>query len=59
VPAKLKPRIGDVREVLQATRQQVVNGDDLGALSEQPVAQVRAEEAGAARDNDPHRPMPA
>ena len=52
---------GEVRDVLLATRDEVVDADDLVAASEQRVAQVRAEEPRTAGDHDPShqlRPIP-
>ncbi len=57
----------EVLDVGDRPRHQVVDGDDLVASVEQPLAQVRAEEAGAAGDDDAtaalaghrhQRPMP-
>jgi hypothetical protein len=42
-------------EVVLAAGDQVVDGDDLVPPGQQRLADVRAEEPGSARDNDPHR----
>ena len=57
---ELEPRIPDqVRDVVAGAGDEVVHPDHLVALGQQPVAQVRAEEAGRAGDEDPHADPPA
>ena len=51
--------LGEVRDVLEPARRQVVDRDDLVAAREERVAEVRADEAGSARDDDArHLPPP-
>src|SRR5207253_5766152 len=55
--------VGELGDVVERARDQVVDRDDLVAGVEQLAAQVRAEEARATRDDDPpvvggHRPTP-
>ena len=44
------PIAGQVGDVVGAAGDQVVHGDDVMALGQEPVAEVAAEEAGAAGD---------
>ena len=52
--------VAQVRDVLADARGEVVDRDDLVAAFEQRLAEVRSDEARAARDDDPahRRPMP-
>ena len=53
--AKFKTRLAlEVLDIGQTTRNEIIDGDDGVALGEQRVAKVRAEEAGASGDENPH-----
>ena len=58
---ELEARVADeVRDVVGMAGEEVVHPDHRVALGQEAVAQVRAEEAGRAGDEDPHqtfRPM--
>ena len=55
VPQEFKARVGQqVGDVLLPAGEQVVEADDLVAIADQPVAEVAAQKAGAAGDEDAH-----
>src|SRR5262249_44103572 len=47
-------RILDVGDVVERAGEEVVHADHLAAVPQEEVAEVRAEEAGPSRDEDPH-----
>ena len=54
VADELEAGVGEVvREVLLASREEVVDDDDVVPAGEELVDEVAAHEAGAASDNDP------
>ena len=46
---------GELGDVFDRPREQVVHADDLVPAHQEELAEVRADEAGAAGDKDPHR----
>jgi hypothetical protein len=47
--------IDQMRDVLRSSGNEVIDRDDIMAVCEQTVAQVRTNESRAARDEDAHR----
>ena len=55
VPQEFKARVGEqVDDVLLPAGEQIVEADDLVPVADEPVAEVTAQEAGAAGDEDSH-----
>ena len=55
VPQQLEARmVEQVLDVVPPAGEEVVQADDVVALGQQPVAEMRADEAGAAGDEDSH-----
>src|SRR5574337_1046830 len=53
---KSKARMNlQLRKVIGTARDEIVEGDDLVAAREKVIAQVRADKAGASRDQNTHR----
>ena len=57
--AKLKVRVVEVPQIFAAPREQRVHAQDVRAVRQQSIDEMRADEAGAAREDDLHRPIPA
>jgi hypothetical protein len=60
VADELEPRIAEqAQDIVLGSREQIVDAQDLVALRDQPVAQVRAQKTGTPGDQDPlRRPFP-
>ena len=49
--------VHEMLHVVLASRDEIVHAEDLRAFGQQAVAQVRAQETGAAGDDDPANPL--
>jgi len=59
VLAKLKVRVVEVAQIFAAAGQERVEAQNVRAVRQQPIDKVSADKTGAAREDDPHRPIPA